>query len=297
MSSSPHTPKSIALITPSYGPDLELCRDLRDSVLRFTSTSVEHFIIVPRADRSAFSDLSGHRTFVREVDEFLPKSMMKMPKVNVWLNIRWPIPPIRGWIAQQIVKLAAAASMTTDVVLLIDSDVILIRPVDAESFSPLGQVQLFEAIGAIDGTLPRHRLWHAAARRLLGLPRLEADLLPDYVCWPCAWEPSVVRQMLGRVESSTGLPWQTALARELHFSEMILYGVFVREILGVSMPLTLTSSMRCVNHFDETALTRESMKALLRSVGRTDFAVMVSAKSETPLDLRRELFREFCPPA
>ena len=292
---SPHSqhPQSLSLVTPSYSRDLALCEDLVASVLRHTQADVTHHIIVPASDLPKFERLAGERTLISDARGYLPRSMVKLPALNGWLNLRHPFPPVRGWMAQQIVKLAAAASAETDVVLLIDSDVLLIRPVDAASFSPSGKVQLFEVPGGVDESLPRHHLWHAAARRLLGLPAHQASVLPDYICWPCAWQPESVRRMLKRVESVTGLPWATAVGRELHFSEMILYGVYVKEVVGSSEEPHMTSTMRCLNHSDEVALDEAGLRALLANAGPDDVAIMISAKSGTPLTVRRGLLADF----
>lgn len=284
---------SLALITPSYAPDLELCIDLAKSVLRYTSPDVTHYIIVPARDLPAFKRVSGQRTIVQNARSYLPGSMQKIPGANCWLNLHHPFPPVRGWVAQQIVKLASAAAMDTDVVLLVDSDVVLTREVSGRSFARAGELELFESPNAIDSSLPRHRVWHAVARRLLGLPPITEDKLPDYICWPCAWSPSIVRGMLQRVESVTGKSWATAVGSELHFSEMILYGVYVRDFLGVAASPPVTSSMRCINHSEESALDEAGLRLLVEGAGADDLAIMVSAKSGTPLDVRRRVLTSF----
>lgn len=287
------TGTTLSVITPSYRPDMELCRDLQSSVERFTEADVEHFIIVPVSDKALFESMAGPRTHIQDVGKYLPRSLVKIPTMNMWGNLRYPFPPVRGWVAQQIVKLAAAAAMTTDIVLILDSDVLLIRPVSGSVYAPDGKLELFELPDGVDQTLPRHRLWHAAARRMLGLPPSEADLLPDYVCWPCAWSPSTVRDMLCRIETVTGLSWQTAVGRELHFSEMILYGVYVREVLGQDGDIATTSRMRCLNHSDEVALDGKSLAAMVANVSPDDLAIMVSAKSGTDLATRRTVLNSF----
>ena len=66
----------LTVLTPSYGPDAELCSDLNRSVMEMTD-DVEHHIVVPRSDRKYFSDLERGRTFVHEVGEYLPRHLMK----------------------------------------------------------------------------------------------------------------------------------------------------------------------------------------------------------------------------
>src|SRR4051794_18560701 len=102
---------SFAVLTPSYAPDYELCRELNRSVLEWTAPDVEHHLVVPRRDYEQFSQLGGTRTRVGTIDAFAPGGMLPLPKVNAWLNARRPYPPIRGWVMQQVVKLAAAATL------------------------------------------------------------------------------------------------------------------------------------------------------------------------------------------
>jgi hypothetical protein len=98
-----------------------------------------------------------------------------------------------------------------------------------------------------------------------------------------AWDPNVVRSMLRRVEEVTGKPWQTAIASQLHFSEGILYGVYVDEILG-GTPYS-ENTMLCANHYDETPF--EEIEAFASNITPNDIAVMISAKSGTSQASRR----------
>jgi hypothetical protein len=154
----------LAILTPSYGPDAELCADLNRSVMEMTDDGVEHHIVVPPSDRKYFSDLEGPRTFVHEVGEFLPRHLLKAPGANVWLNTLRPWPPVRGWIAQQLVKLSAAASFESKGVLLMDSDMVLIRRTSLESFTLNGRPAFYRNPGAVHAGLPLHRKWHEISR-------------------------------------------------------------------------------------------------------------------------------------
>lgn len=276
------------IITPSYAPDYELCAELNTSVQRLTDASVVHTIIVPRKDAALFSQLAGPRTVIRDVADYLPARMVKIPAANLWCNAARPWPPIRGWIAQQILKLAAARASTAKVVLLVDSDLVLLRETSADLFLEHGKVVLFRSPQGIDETLPRHRLWVQTAQQLLGLPGDANYPLPDYISWPCAWDPDIVRDMLARIEAVNSCSWETAVGRQLHFSEMILYGVYVEQICGLdSVPVS--GDMRCVNYFDESPLNGEKASALVGAFNPDTIAAMISAKSKTPMSVRREI--------
>ncbi len=285
----------LAVVTPSYGPDLGLCTDLNRSVLRHCPPDVVHEIVVPAADMQRFRPLAGDRTRVREVGEYLSRSIRQVPGANVWLDLRRPFPPVRGWITQQIVKLAVASRTAADVVLLADSDIVFVRPVLPESYVSGGDVVLYRSDDVVGPAMPRHVRWHAVARTLLGLPPAPASGLPDYIATPCPWDPSVVRGLLARVEQVAGRPWQRVIGAQLYFSEEILYGVYVDEILGRRTGPTVTDDMRCVTYWEEVPLDQEGFRQVLTAAGppATATAVMVSAKSGTPLELRRTSFTEW----
>ena len=281
----------LAIITPSYAPDFELCADLHRSVQAYCPPTVEHHIIVPKRDLGLFRGLGGERVQVHDVAEFLPRSFVALPGVNGWVNARRPFPPLRGWITQQIVKLAAAARLDTDVALLVDSDIEFIRPFGPELFVSGGVARFYRKPGAIDDRLPRHVLWHQVARKLLGLPAADGPFT-DYICWPAPWDPAVVRALLARVEKVTGQPWATAIGAQLHFSEEILYGVFVDEVLGAPATGYATGDMLCPEYSDEVPLDEAGLRKFLDSTAPEDIAVMISAKSGTPLPLRRAAIAE-----
>ncbi|KUM39433.1 hypothetical protein AR539_01625 [Arthrobacter sp. EPSL27] len=251
---------------------------------------VEHHIVVPHRDRKYFNDLAGRRTFVRDVREFLPGNLVRAPGANLWFNARQLWPPVRGWIAQQLVKLSAAASFETDGVLLMDSDMVLIRRTSLDSFLLNGKPTFYRNPGAVHQGLPMHRKWHESSRSLLGLTPPPAGNLTDYISWPCLWEPTVVRGLLSAIEAHTGRAWATAVGSQLHFSEMVLYGVYVDEVLGGAE--TTTNRMRSVVYSEERPLDPAALSALLAGVTSADLAVMVSAKSGTALLDRRQALAE-----
>ena len=160
----------LAVITPSYALDLELCSDLNESVLRNTPVAVKHYIITPGRDLKLFSRLRSTRTEVLSVDEILPWHFLSAPAVNFWLNLRRPWPPVRGWVMQQVIKLQMARQVNADLLLLADSDVRLVRPVTSDKFRVDGQTLFFRMDKEVGADMPRHVLWYDAASRLLGVP-------------------------------------------------------------------------------------------------------------------------------
>jgi hypothetical protein len=281
--------KRMSVITKSFAPDFELCADLHQSVLDYSPDSVHHHIIVPGPDLKLFGRLAGPRTHIRCETDLLPRWFVPVPFTNVAVNLGRPFPPVRGWILQQVVKLAAVAASKDDVVLVADSDVKFVRPITVETFVQDSVVRFYRKPRAIDEQLPRHLAWHRAARTLLGLPPAEAPYA-DYISAMLACDPAMVRRMLARVTAVLGHPWTTAIAGHLHFSEWTLYGVFIDDVIGAPANSFSSDDPLCSAYWDETPLNRDGAIDFLRGVRPTDVAAMISAKSRTPLAVRRAAF-------
>jgi hypothetical protein len=279
----------MAVMTKSYAPDFELCASLSRSVLDCSPDTVHHQIVVPRSDLQLFGRLAGPRVEVRCEADLLPRSFVRLPFVNIMVNVARPFPPVRGWIQQQVIKLAAIAASPDDVVLVADSDVEFVRPFTPEMFVRNGSVRFFCKPGQIDRRLARHMTWHKVARELLGLPQAEPPY-PDYISSPLAWDPRIVRQMLARVAATTKRPWPTAIAGQLDFSECILYGIFVDEVIGASANSFVSDDSLCKVYWEPTPLTEESAAAFIGSVQPTDIAVVIQSKSRTAPAVRDAVF-------
>jgi hypothetical protein len=279
----------MSVVTPTFAPDFDLCVDLNRSVLAYAPDFVHHHLVVPRADLEGFGQLAGRRTHIHCEADFLPRSFVRVPRSRFTINLSRPFPPVRGWILQQLVKLAAVAASDDDVVLLVDSDIEFIRAFTPETFVRDGVVRFYRKPNAVDHRLPRHLIWHRAARALLGLPGAEPPYV-DYVSSLVAWNPAIVRQMLARVSTITGRPWSTVIAKQLHFSEWTLYGVFVENVLGAPATSFGSDDPLCLAHWDEVPLDLDGAAGFLHRARPSDVAAMISAKSRTPLRVRRAAF-------
>jgi hypothetical protein len=172
------------------------------------------------------------------------------------------------------------------VVVTADSDIVFIRPVTAATFAPDGNVRLYRKDDGVDDSMSRHVRWHVVAHDLLGLPAAQPPPLPDYVTALNSWDRDVVARMLRQVEDVTERRWLEAIGRELHFSECMLYGVYADDV-EEAKDLTLTADSLCHSYWGASPLTTEGAATWLSSVGPKDVAYMISAKSNTPLSVRR----------
>lgn len=295
---------TIAILTPSFRPDFDRLVQLHESVLEFTDESVTHHVIVPRRDLPLFRALESPRLRVWAEADFLPagfvatdglaaavKKLRFLPSMVRFsaLNLRRPWPPVRGWVLQQLLKLSAGPKLGACAVVIIDSDVVLLRPMPAALFFRDETVRLFEMPNAITSDMDRHVKWTQTAHRLLGLPVPESGAHPDYVAGIITWDPELVTACLARVEKVTGKSWATAIAAQLHFSEFILYGTYVRHF-GSKEQLSFTEpSTMCHSYWDPEPLTGSRMEQFIAGFGQSDVAVHIQSNSSTPEESTRQV--------
>ena len=276
----------LAVITPSFGPDVELFADLHRSVLRYAPGNSLHHVIVPDRDRAVFERFAGPRCHIWLESELLPRRFRRTPKPGMWLNLRRPWPPVRGWVLQQALKIAATGKLDVDAVVIADSDVVLVRDITVDTFTVDGQTRLFRMPDAVHAGMADHIRWHGVARRLLGLPPTPPLPLPDYVSSLNVWVPSHVRTMQQRIESVTGRSWIDAVTSQLHVSEFILYGIFIDEVLSEGGTRPPGDTTICHNSWDRTPMDLETALAFADELGPEAVGMMISAKSRTPHDIR-----------
>jgi hypothetical protein len=273
---------SVVFVTPSYRLDRERCALLNRS-LEACATPFEHWIVVDRGDLPFFRPLQSNRTTVVAKEEVLPVWVHRVDTLklglrsNLWLQARGR--PMRGWLVQQLVKLAVTRSLDADVVVHADSDVVFIRPFSVESVvDGDGRVRLFERPGYVDATLPDHVRWHRSAEKLIGVGR--ADLpLPDYISTLVPWKRQNAVALLDHVERTTGRHWLRALAAAWDVSEYVLYGRFVRDVLGASGGQFVSSSPLCLDYYKRVPLTVPELTAFLEGVDEATVAISLTAKA------------------
>lgn len=293
---------SLRIITPSHAPDFPSFTLLHDSVLRNTDLGVRHVVIVPDRDLALFNSIDSRRLDVVGYRAILPRRFIstvplaRIPglprgfRVNA-VNVASPWPPIRGWVLQQVVKLAVAAASADDVVVLIDSDAFLIRPLTESTFrNAEGAVRLYRCPKGIGPHMHRHVRWQQVASHLLRPPHPEHDS-PDYISAFASWSPTVVRGSLARVQETTFRAWQDAIASQLEFSEFIFYGTYATTLADASWRLTVSEDPLCRSHWDPRPLTLADVDGFIGSVSPSDIAVHIQSTSSTPDAVLHEIAR------
>jgi hypothetical protein len=294
----------LAIFTKSFAGDFESFRDLHDSVRRFTENDVIHHVAVPERDVSMFRELASPRLRIVPVGELLPRRFVstysltsqvrKIPRLGQRLppidavNVLHPWPPIRGWILQQVVKMSAISRLDADVVVIIDSDIALIRPLTVDQFVKGDAVRFYRSPRPLTPDLTRHFLWHESARRLLGMAEDDAPLY-DYVSPLIAWDPGIVRKIQYQIEATTERHWAESVAALLHFSEYILYGRFI-DSMGTEHERSFTEDfVPCHGYWEYEPLTMVTAEPFIQSIRNCDVAVLVQSHSSTPPDVRRQV--------
>jgi hypothetical protein len=281
----------LAVITPCFRGDADVFADLHRSVLEFTPPGTVHHVYVPFRDRGRFAEYEGPRCRIWDRSELLPPRYLRAPLTDLYVNIRRPWPPLRGWVMQQTTKIAAAGQSDADIVLLIDSDVVLVRPVDPRRFIMDGQVCLYRVDGGVTAGMKRHVIWHRVARELLGIPQAPPPPLPDYVGAVAFWAPATVRAMQEQIRGITEQDWLDAFNSQPHISEFILYGVFVDEMPPADphrVPIVIDL---CHEYYKRTPMNLEAAIAFAEQIQPEAIAMMISSHSQTPMDVRRAAIR------
>ncbi|MHA7882883.1 DUF6492 family protein [Nitratireductor rhodophyticola] len=227
---------STAIVTPSYAGDFDRCRLLCETMDRFVSGHKRHYLLVAGHDVERFRTLETNRRVVVDERDLLPSWLhaVRDPTVffrrHVWLSTR--LAPLRGWHVQQLRRIAFAEKAEEETLVYCDSDVVFLKPFDCSAFWQDGQVRLYRRNGGMNSLVDLgHRDWSANAARALGLPAGQ-ETEHDYITTLISWRRDTVVRMLRHVEKVNGTPWIRAVAADRRFSECILYGRYVDEVLA-----------------------------------------------------------------
>jgi hypothetical protein len=289
----------VALLTPTYGRDLELCALLCESVDRHVTSFSKHYLLVPDCDLSLFSHFESERRSVLPASKFLPNWLRPLPRIvqrkrrQYWWSLRTK--PVSGWHVQQYLKIAATISLPYRRYCILDSDIVFFRDFDLSRFEYPNPIPLLNMPDEVTSDQTpdqiRHARWIETSHQLLGFP---TPPLPasDFIGHIIFWDQETTRAMASKIEAVTNLHWVEALSQTREFSEYMLYGYFVENEARFSGQHTRTPRTRCVSYWDDPELSQSELNQLLRGADRDDVAFSVASFSGTPVETIRAAIEE-----
>jgi len=285
----------VALLTPTYGRDLELCTLLCESVDRHVIAFSKHYLLVPDCDLPLFAHLASERRIVIPASAYLPDWLRPLPRIiqrkrrQFWWSLR--AKPVSGWHVQQFLKIAATISLPHQRYCILDSDVVFFRDFDLSHFEYPNPIPLLTMENAVIADQPRQSRWVETSHQLLGYP---TPTLPasDFIGHIIFWDQQTTRALTSRIESMTGLDWIDALCKTREFSEYMLYGYFVQNDPAFSAVHRAVPTTPCVSYWEQPTLSKGELNQLLETANRHDVAFSIASFSGTPVETIRAAIAE-----
>lgn len=277
----------VTLVTPTYAGDRNSFAFLRESIER-CGIDLAHVAIVDHEDLSVFDRLEHRRGLtILSTRDVLPttleaRRLARQTRVDRLVGRR-AARRLRGWYAQQLVKLAAPSYVETEACVMLDSDVFFVRPITAEDFfGPSGRLQLLERTDLVLKQV-EHVMWQRDSAEFLGTT-LDAPIV-DYTASVVPMHRGVLLDLQTYVEERHGMPWMEAFEHH-RVMEYTTYGVYARWIddLGRTEPAPPTHTVTC---WDTERL--DDFGALLATAVQqgTAHAGVVHSHERVPLDSYR----------
>lgn len=283
--------ETFSLLTMSFDRDFEFCKLLCATMDDMVSPDIKHVLAVPSSDIALFSPLKNARRDIIAQEELLPRwlkkvsppenwltSQLKLTRRNLYLSYRGL--PVRGWIAQQLMKLSAVDHVGTESIMHVDSDVAFIRPFDRSHFFIDGKTPLLRFPG--DAAIPVLRPYHRFAGKALGLPERDyfgSGFIGNCVCW----RRSVVKAMMAHISDVASQDAFVFLSRTQQFSEYMLYGVFCEFVLGIDA----SGHFATDRQFCKTLFGLEGADTADRKFQELGGEVAIGIQSTIPLPIER----------
>lgn len=290
-----------AVITASYAADFARCQLLCESMDRHLLGDWHHYILVQAADYQKFLALkTANRTIVSERDLF-PSWLRAFPdpisKRHRWVWLSPFSKPLRGWHAQQLRRLSIAQHISEPILLSIDSDVIMVRDFDVARLENDGHVRFYKkSFGLkdeINTQIKINQSWSRSAGHLLGLPT-EQNQYHDYIHTFVAWRRQTVCDLLSHIEQVHGQSWIKQCVKQGAFSECLMYGRYVDDIIGGQYHLATDQPLCHVVWFQEDLINQSHntnpLAALFERMEPSEVAIGIQSFIQLDMDdLRSQL--------
>ena len=288
--------KPVALLTPTYGRDLELCTLLCESVDRHVTSFSKHYLLVPDCDSAA----------VRSFRERTPESYFPHPNScpngcgrcrasssASGVNIGGRFEPSRSaaGTCSSILKIAATMSLPHQRYCILDSDVVFFRDFDLARFEYPNSNPLLNMPDEVTADQIRHSRWVDTNHQLLGLP---VPPLPasDFIGHIIFWDQQTMRAMTRKIEAVTNATGSRRFAGFAAFRNTCCTAIS----FATTEDLPAGTRSARARHASATGIRQNSaeheLNRLLRAANEQDVAFSVASFSGTPVQSIRAAIDE-----
>jgi Family of unknown function (DUF6492) len=274
--------KKIAFVTPSYFGDFERCKLLTESAARFLPKGSEHILIIDGRDIDLFKPLENDVVRIVKSETLTPWWIFCVPGLKKW-RVSLGSMPVRNWIYQQFLKIAAIDATDADVLVFMDSDVTLTRALPESYIIRDNRVRLQR----VDFRSDEHTKWIRVASDLLGVaetPPGNYNYIGNFIAWT---RPNIL-EMIERIRTVASGNHFNAIANKVHFSEYMTYGVYVDFVKGLEQSGHFHDSSPDLNLcWGHDLSTPEGVNAFFESMQPEHFGVMIHSKDSIPVSSYR----------
>ncbi|HVS72505.1 MAG TPA: DUF6492 family protein [Phycisphaerae bacterium] len=222
---------TLTLLTPTFRRDLERFALQRESIER-CAIDLPHLAIVNTEDLPLFQKIPFKKNLtLLTTRQVLGKTIDR--RRQVWRVSRkdyryWITPAgIPGWLAQQLMKLAAPAFISTASFLCLDSDAFFVDRITAADFhAPDGRLHLYETTDDLDTEMAE---WYAHSLRFLGIQETGVPLR-RFTHAPVPMHCQLVKDMQTLIERRHRMPWMEAIINGDRIMEYTTYGAYARHV-------------------------------------------------------------------
>jgi hypothetical protein len=250
---------------------------------------------VDNGDYKLFSKLAGpHRHVINERDIlpswlYVVRDGLHLNARKLWLSARaWPL---RGWHVQQLRRIAIAAHIDHDALLYCDSDMFFVRAFDGQMLWHGDDLRLYRNPFGIGAEMGEHLKWLDSAHKLNGLSK---PVLPhhDYINNLVSWRRESVLAMCQHIENLSGRDWLSTIARSRTFSECLIYGTYVDDVLQQDSRHWHADTGLCLTYWGGKALDQKSLNQFVEQMDRQQFALGIQSFTNTDTKLLRRFLEE-----
>lgn len=212
----------IAIVTITYFGDLKRARLLNETINTFFKVPFIHYIVIDRADEPHFKeDFTNAQIIIRE--DVFNNRFIRIGKIlgRVLYLDKKKLRINRGWIYQQILKLAAHRYVHENIILFMDSDELVVDNVEESFFHDFGMLvkQERDSLG-----------WLKSMSDFL---QIEIGLAEGYsfVTHPVIIRKNELSQLWNHLVSIYENDLEGILFRQSFLSEYQLMGLYVSNII------------------------------------------------------------------